>query len=384
MEHIRNIVEAKALPKKPEKTTVQKLTKAILESTPVLFKDQHDEPYIAPLGNGTKVIRLKSRAFKQWLSYFGKRILHKPLTNNVITDVQQDLEGEAAYAGKKLSLSVRVAEHDRAFFYDLGELAVRVTPGDWCVDSVPPILFERFKHQQKQTTPQPGGSLDLLDDILPYSMTDEQRLLFKVSLVTGLVPNIPQTVDVIYGDHGSAKSTLMKVKKSLLDPSLLDELTPPHSIGEMIQLMAHHWYVPLGNLTRMPQWMSDCISRASTGAGFSKRELYTDNDDVIYQFYRIVGLNGINLIAERADLLDRALLIGDLERIPKSKRIEEKKFWELFAERKPRILGAIFDTLAKAMQIEPTIVLSETPRMADFTRWGCAVAEVLGEGKSRF
>ena len=44
-------------------------------------------------------------------------------------------------------------------------------------------------------------------------------------------------------------------------------------------------------------------------AGFSKRQLYTDDDDIIYHFRRCIGFNGINLRATKADLLDRAIII---------------------------------------------------------------------------
>jgi hypothetical protein len=384
--HIGEVLAHKEIPEpqKKEPSIMQKLTNAIIDSEAVLFHDQLDDTYIAPMGNGTSVIRLRSRAFKKWLAYFGKQILGKPLTHNVMTDVIADLEGEAQHTGKLRTLSVRVAEYDEALWYDLGKYAVRVGSDRWQVEYRPPILFQRFNHQKPQVEPEPGGSLDLLDDLLPYSMRDDQRFLFKVSLVTGLLPHIPQTVDVIFGDHGSAKSTLTKIKKAVLDPSVIDELTPPTSLNEFIQLLAHHWYVPLGNLTHLSHWMSDCISRASTGGGFSKRELYSDNDDVIYEFIRIIGLNGINLVAEKADLLDRSLLFGDLERIPKDKRREDKALWQQFEERKPQILGAMFEALSKARSIFPTIQLAHIPRMADFTRWGCAIAEALGERQQRF
>jgi hypothetical protein len=192
------------------------------------------------------------------------------------------------------------------------------------------------------------------------------------------------TVDMIFGDHGSAKSTLTKVKKALLDPSVIDECTPPTTLHEFIQLLAHHWYVPLGNLTTLPGWMSDCISRASTGSGFSKRELYTDDDDVVYRFFRIVGLNGINLVADKPDLLDWALLFGDLARIADTERREDAAVWGQFAVRKPAILGAMFDALAGAMQRIEGVQLTQTPRMADFTRWGCAVVEALRQSRDAF
>ena len=36
---------------------------------------------------------------------------------------------------------------------------------------------------------------------------------------------------------------------------------------------------------------------ARARGGFSKRELYSDDADVIYNFKRCVGLNGINIVA---------------------------------------------------------------------------------------
>jgi hypothetical protein len=41
-------------------------------------------------------------------------------------------------------------------------------------------------------------------------------------------------------------------------------------------------------------------------------------------------------------------------------------------------MGGIFDALSKAMTIFPTVKLSCLPRMADFARWGYAIAEALG------
>jgi hypothetical protein len=126
------------------------------------------------------------------------------------------------------------------------------------------------------------------------------------------------------------------------------------------------------------------ISRVSTGSGFTKRELYSDDDDVVYTFYRVIGLNGINLVAEKADLLDRAILIGDLERIPETERKEDAVVWGQFEEVKPQVLGAMFETLSGAMRAFPEVTLTRLPRMADFARWGCAAATALGHRPETF
>lgn len=43
-------------------------------------------------------------------------------------------------------------------------------------------------------------------------------------------------------------------------------------------------------------------------------------------------------------------------------------------------MNSIFETLSKALQIYPDVNLDEYPRMADFSRYGYAVAEAFGEG----
>ena len=100
-------------------------------------------------------------------------------------------------------------------------------------------------------------------------------------------------------------------------------------------------------------------------------------------FQRFIVLNGINVVATRPDLLDRCILL-ELERIPPNERKEEKVLREEFDKDKPIILGAIFETLSKAMSIYDQVELNNLGRMADFTRWGYAIAEVLGIGGDKF
>ena len=97
-----------------------------------------------------------------------------------------------------------------------------------------------------------------------------------------------------------------------------------------------------------------------------------------------MGLNGINLVADKADLLDRALRFGDLARIADTERRTEAEVWGQFNVLKPAILGAMFDALSGAMQRIDQIKLDHTPRMADFTRWGCAVAEAIHRSQDDF
>ena len=121
-----------------------------------------------------------------------------------------------------------------------------------------------------------------------------------------------------------------------------------------------------------------------TGEGFSKRELYSDDEDVIYSYRRAIMLNGVNVAARRSDLLDRTILLT-LVRIPRDEeRREERAFWAEFEAAWPSILGGIFDSLALALACYRGIDIPWLERMADFTRFGAAVSEALGFGAATF
>jgi hypothetical protein len=94
------------------------------------------------------------------------------------------------------------------------------------------------------------------------------------------------------------------------------------------------------NVSNIGDWISDQLCRAVTGGGFSKRELYTDDDDIIYNFKRCIGFNGINLAATKLDLLDRGLIIK-LERILEERMRKIKDVWNDFEKLRPQSTLAV-------------------------------------------
>ncbi len=303
----------------------------------------------------------------------------KSVSSEVIKTALGIIEAKARFEGKEYLLHNRVAVHGNEFYYDLTDAswrAVVIGPNGWHIDDSPPILFNRYTHQQAQVTPIPGG--DLHDFLKFVNISDDgDKLLFMVTIVACFIPGISHTIPVIYGPQGSAKTTLARMTRRLTDPSATEILSFPSNKAELIQQLSHHWAPFYDNVTTMPEWLSDMLCRAVTGEGFSKRQNYSDDDDIIYSFQRCVGLNGINVVPQKADLLDRSILFK-LETISPNMRKPEQQIWAAFEEKRPFILDAIFDTLSKAMAIQPSVKLAALPRMADFAVWGCAIAEALG------
>jgi hypothetical protein len=131
----------------------------------------------------------------------------------------------------------------------------------------------------------------------------------------------------------------------------------------------------LDNLSHIPDWLSDTLCRAATGAAISKRLLYSNDDEALIQVKRPIIINGIGDLAGRQDLVSRQIIIN-LEDIHPSQRVKEGAFWQAFHEVHPRILGALLTLVANGLKQLPHTKLEALPRMADLGHWGAAC---LGE-----
>ena len=273
---------------------------------------------------------------------------------------------------------MRVAYHEDAYWYDLGDWrAVRITAEGWDVVGKPPILFRHYQHQIPQVEPLLGGDLDPFLNLLNVRSWTA-RLLVKVYLVGALLCDIPLPQLLVHGEQGSAKSMFFKLLRALVDPSSVLTLAPPGNLREFLQLAAHHRTVFLDNLSSLPDWLSDSLCRLCTGEGSSKRELYTDDDDIVYNFRGLGGLNGINLVATRSDLLDRAIVLK-MEAIASGERLPEKDIWDRFEEIHGHTLGAVFDALVGAIGLGGDVGLrGDLPRLADFAQRAVPIAATLG------
>lgn len=362
----------------------QLIIKALEDLGVLFFHNEEKDGFAAIKGDGSEVYKIKSKKFRQFVGLEVYNLIGSVLPSNTLKDILQILEAKGVFEGPLYALDSRIVFKDNSVWYDLGDgRIVKIDSERWKIVKNPPILFRNYTHQQAQLTPLHDGDLKELCNFVNLKTQDDQ-LLFLVFTVAAFIPGFPHPMLVFHGPQGSGKTTPQRLLKSLIDPSALKELSAPDNEKEFVQIAAHHYFFFFDNLSSsLRDWLSDSLCKAVTGGGFSKRELYSDDDDFIYTFRRVIGLNGINLMVQKPDLLERSILIY-LERITKKDRREEKEFWEEFEQKKPYLLGAIFDVVSKAIQEYPNIKLTEHPRMADFAHWGCAIAKVLGYSQDEF
>lgn len=212
-------------------------------------------------------------------------------------------------------------------------------------------------------------------------------LLLSVYLISLFVPEIPKVILVISGNGGGAKTTTFKLIKAIVDPSGVDILSFNKNTNDLIQMLEHHYVNYFDNVSSVSQDLSDLLCRAVTGAGYLKRALYTDDKDIPYNFKRCIGINGINFVTTRADLVDRSLGLR-VERIPEDKRKKEDEIRQEFERLRPFVLGYVFDVLVRVLKYKENNkgqkILEGSPRMADFAEWGEIISRCLGNKDNEF
>lgn len=368
-----------------KETQAETILRLVEEKDIILFHDTVKDPYVSVMIDGHREVwSIDSVDFSTWLYSLYYSSEKKSVKKESISQAKEVLKARAVFGNTKaIPLETRVAQSDNAFWYSLSNdnwEAVKVADSGWEIIENPPILFKRFRHQECQPHPNKHGDINR---IFKYINLQENHTLFLCWLVCCFVPKIPHAMPVFFGEKGAAKTTACTLLKKLIDPSALETLTIKRDPRSLAVNLQQHWFLPFDNVSRIDEETSDTLCRAITGGGIQQRRLFTDADDYIFTFQKCLAINGINNVATRPDLLDRAILI-ELSRIDESKRQELSKLTADFEKDLPYILGGILDTLSKAMRIYPTVRIDKLPRMADFARWGFAVGEALGNRGNEF
>lgn len=374
--------------KNDDKTEKKKQSQLLLstfdnQQVQLLLDENHDVYVKAKVDNHFEVYSAYSKDFSLWAQRCFFYEYGTTVRDEAIKQSVNELVAEAKFGGAPtIRLYNRVAREGNSIWYDLTDKdwrSIEVSSGSWKVVGDSPTLFKRYRHQEPQVIPITGGDLKQIFD---YVRIDDYKLLFLCWLVSCFVPDIPHPVTIVYGEKGAAKSTMCTLIKKLIDPSVMDTLSLRKDERALLVNLQNHYYLPFDNVSSISAETSDTLCRAVTGGAIQQRKLHTDADDYIFNFRRCLTINGINNVVDRADLLDRSILIEVL-RVNEDMRRELQEVLDSFKKDRPYILGAVFDVLAKAKEIYPTVELDKLPRMADFCRWGYAIAEAIETGNGK-
>jgi hypothetical protein len=338
-----------------------------------------------PVGGHKETWPIASKGFKRWLSRLYYSELGKTPNSQALQDAINVLAGMAIHDGAEIPVAVRVAEQAGAIYLDLADSdwrAVKITAAGWRIVQNPPVRFCRRRGMLALPAPVGGGTVDELRGLVNVPEDDAWRLLVGW-LVAALRPGRPFPVLVVNGEQGSAKSTLCRMARALIDPNEAALRRPPRDDRDLMIAANNAWVIAFDNLSHLPADLSDAVCSLATGGGFATRELYTDGDEKLFSSMRPVMVNGIEELATRSDLLDRAITLT-LPVIPDVHRQEEDSLWQRFADAQPRVLGALLDAVVAALANKHYVKLTSKPRMADFAAWVVAAEPALGWASGSF
>jgi len=345
-----------------------------------LFRSEDDKPYATLPVNGHKETwPVGSKRFRQWLArtfYSSEKIAPRAQS---LQDALNVITGRAMFEGKQQAVFTRIAEWEGKIFLDLTDSAwraVEITPDGWRIINDPPVRFRRARTMSAFPEPCDGGDISELRSYINARSARDWIMIFSW-LITALKARGPFPILGLHGEQGCGKSTLARILRSLIDPNTASLRSAPRDARDLMITAINSHVISFDNLSHLPVWLSDALCRLATGGGFGTRELYTDDDEVVFDAMRPILLNGIGEVTSRGDLMERTVLL-DLPRIPKAGRLPEEEFWRRFEAARPRILGALLNATSTALRNVGSVHLAELPRMADFAKWSAAAEPVLG------
>ena len=316
---------------------------------------------------------IRTKGFRRWLARrFFEETRGAP-SSEALQSALNVIEANAHFDAPERAVHVRVGGLDGKLYLDLGDetwRAVEIDATGWRVIDNPPVRFRRAAGMQALPVPVAGGSVETLRSFLNVK-SDADFVLVVAWALACLRDSGPYPVIVLSGEQGSAKSTFSATLRALLDPNTAPLRALPREDRDLFIAACNGHVLVFDNVSGLSPWISDTLCRLATGGGFAVRQLYTDQDEVLFDAVRPVILNGIEDIVTRPDLADRAMFLT-LEPIPEERRRPEAELWAAFEVERPRILGVLLDAAVEGLKRLPHTHLPKLPRMADFALWAIA------------
>ncbi len=321
---------------------------------------------------------IRSKAFRRWLTrrYFEET--EGAPNSEALQSALNVIEARAHFDAPERIVHIRVGGLDGRLYLDLCDAtwrAVEIDSTGWRVIPGPPMRFRRAAGMQPLPAPMHGGSIETLRLFL--NVRTDTDFVLAVAWLLACLRNIgPYPVLVLSGEQGSAKSTFAAILRALLDPNTAPLRALPREDRDLFIAATNGHVLAFDNVSGLPAWISDTLCRLATGGGFAVRQLYTDQDEVLFDATRPVILNSIEDIVTRPDLADRAVFLM-LEPISDERRRTEAELWAAFEAEHPRILGVLLDAVVEGLKRLPETHLPKLPRMADFALWATACETAL-------
>jgi hypothetical protein len=254
---------------------------------------------------------IRAKGFRRWLARRFFEATQGAPSSEALQSALNVIEAKAHFDAPERVVYIRVGGLDGKLYLDLCDenwRAVEIDAPGWRVIDNPPVRFRRASGMKPLPIPASGGSVETLRSFLNVQ-SDADFVLVVAWALACLRNRGPYPVIVLSGEQGSAKSTFSAILRALLDPNTAPLRALPREDRDLFIAASNGHVLAFDNVSGLPAWISDTLCRLATGGGFAVRQLYTDQDEVLFDATRPVILNGIEDIVTRPDLADRAVFL---------------------------------------------------------------------------
>src|SRR5271165_6105647 len=217
------------------------------------------------------------------------------LAGETIRSMVDLLEARAQFDGPERVVHIRIAEHAGHIYLDLADehwRAVDIGPDGWRVIGCPPVRFRRPAGMLPLPEPEQRGGIEALNSF--FNLASRNDFVLVVAwLLSALRSGGPYPLLAISGEQGSAKTVLSKVLRALVDPNVAPVRALPREERELMIAANNGHLLAFDNLSGLSPWLSDAVCRLASGGSFAVRQLYTDDEEVLFKAARPTLLNGI-------------------------------------------------------------------------------------------
>ena len=349
---------------------------------PLFFKNQEGTHFVTFRHNSTEeTFKIKSDLWRSYVTKKSRDAGHGSLKDDRIKQLAHEMIADADLSGIIQNCFVRTGGDKSKTWIDLGQQPHQfcvIDGNGWDISPLGQVPFWSPTTQISLPTPikSDRSIVEMLRPLLNLE-NEEDIYLVMAFMVKALIPDSgSHPILCIDGSQGSAKSTMTKVIKRLIDPTRPEVASPPRNQEDLLVRGVNGYLLAFDNLSGLSPDLADAFCRLSTGGGMMRRKLYSDSDEATYDLMRPVIFNGIDEISDRPDLLDRSIIIH-LKKIDREQRKSEDIIWRDFNKQYPQLLGALYDLVAGVIKELPVIRHHDLPRMSDYARVGLAMEKHL-------
>jgi len=306
------------------------------------------------------------------------------------------IEARAFKRGVFHKVYVRIAHHDDKIYIDRNSEdrdVIEVDVKGYRVLDRSPVKFIRSPDRGVLPIPQSGGRIEGLKKFLNLyddsKIRNEKRVKdrdFKLVVATILgcfLGNGEYALSLLFGPHGSSKTTTLKRIFALID-ALLDN--PPGSPREDrdVMIVARKSFLQCyDNVKYLSLERQGTLCRMLSGGSVQGRSLFTDMDTFSISVARPAVITSTIVVVTEEDLSDRMILIrmGLSFDDPDNRQLKRKTRAELdqaFEKEWPQLFGCILEAVSHGLRNANKKPNVELPRLADLAVWTWQCESGLG------